>query len=81
MRGPPPSGSMMQSAPISKSASGTPTSRQWSSQLAKPVWGACGARDGLVDYLLNPCGVVELTARLLQEPHGGWGHDHPTRAA
>src|SRR5215204_6232190 len=39
MRGPPPSGSMMQSAPIPSSASGNPRSRRQSSQLSKPAGG------------------------------------------
>ncbi len=40
-----------------------------------------GRGDRPVDHLLEPCGVVELTAQLLQQPHGGRGHDHPTPAA
>src|SRR5712692_1408411 len=38
-RGPRPSGSTMQSAPIPRSSSGTPTSCQYSSQVAKPAGG------------------------------------------
>ena len=40
-----------------------------------------GGGDRLVDHPRKPCGVVELTAQLLQERHGGRGHDHPTPAA
>ena len=39
IRGPRPPGSTMQSAPVPSSSSGTPTSRQYASQLAKPPGG------------------------------------------
>jgi len=39
IRGPRPPGSTMQSAPAPSSSSGTPTSRQYASQLAKPSGG------------------------------------------
>ena len=40
-----------------------------------------GRGDDLVDHLLQPSGVVELAAQLVQEPHRGRGHDHPAPAA